>query len=421
MSSGSAIGGSAIGGSARGRSMLTRSKAGVVLALCALLAAPATASAAQAAPAQAQQSGAHEATSTHKSPRCTPRIEVLKTLPQKSGGTIYDPMQANVVNDLGVGSLSVGASRGVPAYWTGTAVHRVPLPTGYHSGWVAAVNHHGLMVGTLFGASPAQPVAFSYRKGASTVRLLPGGAHAADVNDSGHIAGDAIQPGNVLVGMEWVGTTLRRQLPQPADHQIHEVTGINEHGQISGASYGSDENLNSFDVGVVWPASAAAMPVPLNPGVGANIEEFWSPQAIDDSGRVVGDHTIGRLDLVDPVQWVPPYTAYTAAGVLGDRTNGSFSDISRTTNVSVGTASDSTVLGPWPPDTAPPAQAQIWPGSGPVLALPRLTPDGASSANAVADNGKAGGTAADTAGTLHPVVWTCALKQAYPVPPSTQQ
>ncbi|WP_329190252.1 hypothetical protein [Streptomyces sp. NBC_01428] len=53
------------------------------------------------------------------------------------------------------------------------------------------------------------------------------------------------------------------------------------------------------------------------------------------------------------------------------------------------------------------------PGSGPALALPRPAADGASHAYAASDNGSVGGDAADVLGDAKPVVWTCALKQAY--------
>ncbi|MFD5396873.1 hypothetical protein ACFWJW_21975 [Streptomyces sp. NPDC127097] len=61
----------------------------------------------------------------------------------------------------------------------------------------------------------------------------------------------------------------------------------------------------------------------------------------------------------------------------------------------MGTASDSHMVGPFPPETAPPEQAQIWPGTGPLLALPRLSPEGASQAYAVSDDQRVGGSAAD--------------------------
>ncbi|MCY0922446.1 hypothetical protein OS965_30525 [Streptomyces sp. H27-G5] len=58
-------------------------------------------------------------------------------------------------------------------------------------------------------------------------------------------------------------------------------------------------------------------------------------------------------------------------------------------------------------------QAQWWPGSGPVLALPRLAKDAPSTADAVTDDDRLGGAAVNAKGKLKPVIWTCASKQAY--------
>jgi hypothetical protein len=45
--------------------------------------------------------------------------------------------------------------------------------------------------------------------------------------------------------------------------------------------------------------------------------------------------------------------------------------------------------------------------------LPRLADDRAAHAYAASDNGAVGGDATNAAGDVRPVVWTCALSQAY--------
>jgi hypothetical protein len=383
-----------------------------VLAAGALAAGLATAGPAQAGTARPR---GHDA-------RCKPAIKVLDSLPGSWGSPdryVLDIIKDNGVNDFGTHGLAVGASHGLPVYWTGARVHRVPLPAGYDAGSVAAVNRHGLMVGAVRNTATRASAAFSYRTGAPAVRLLPGGAYAADVNDHGHIVG-AASPTGYTDGLEWVGTHLRRHLPTPDGYRVTEVTGINNSGRISGSAEGTtgDPDYLWWTAGLAWPSSATAAPDVLQPIHPGDTYQYWSAKAIDDSARIVGTSTYSRIDYTTPVQWQPPYGSDLTPGTLGDRTNGSLDDISATTDVSVGTASDSFILGPFPPDTAPPVQAQIWPGSGPVLALPRLSPGGYSAGNAVSDDGRAGGTAADAAGTPHPVVWTCALKQAYPPPAS---
>ncbi|MFI0221381.1 hypothetical protein [Streptomyces lydicus] len=135
--------------------------------------------------------------------RCTPALHVLDRLPGTGAGS----WGSESVNDFGTGGLSVGQSAGLPAYWTGSTVHRVPLPSGYDRGSVAAVNHRGLMVGSIQG--PVGVAAFSYRVGAAAVRVLPGGTYAADVNDRGTVAGGNDSADAAYL---WTGATLTRPL-----------------------------------------------------------------------------------------------------------------------------------------------------------------------------------------------------------------
>jgi hypothetical protein len=267
------------------------------------------------------------------------------------------------------------------------------------------------MVGSLGSAAPGSSVAFSYRPGDRAVRLLPGGSRATGVNDHGHIVGEGRQDG-ALVGLEWSHGRLRRQLPLAPGYSLTSVTAINNAGLVTGSVYGVEDDL-WFDGGAVWPAAATALPTLLDGYYPGDTYDYWTPAAIDATGRIVGSNWYSRADITTPVAWASPAAAHTGVGLLGDRTSGTFEDISPTTGVAVGTALDSYIVGPWPPDTAPPVQAQIWPGTGPMRALPRLAPDGASSAYAVTDDDRAGGSATDAAGVPRAVVWTCALKQAY--------
>ncbi|MEU5212875.1 hypothetical protein [Streptomyces sp. NPDC020742] len=332
---------------------------------------------------------------------CRPALQVLASLPGSGGSQ---------VQGLGPNALAVGASRGLPAYWTGVRVHRVPLPAGFTGGEVAAVNAKGLMVGTLHGAGST--AAFSYRAGARTVTLLPEGAHAADVNDRGLIVGDAVKGGSLL-GLEWDGARIHRWLAPPAGYTLTSVTALNNAGQIAGSGEGAKDD-ESWSAGLVWSARSGEAAVPLQRYWPAGVPyDVWYPRDIDRAGRIVGTHDFTRLDTRTPTQWLPPYTTESEPGLLGKRTSGTFEAISPTTRVSVGTALDSHVVGPFPPETAPPEQAQIWPGTGPLLALPRLVPKGASQAYAVSDDQRVGGSAVDAGSTPRAVVWTCALRQAY--------
>ncbi|WP_329143758.1 hypothetical protein OIU91_06800 [Streptomyces sp. NBC_01456] len=336
-----------------------------------------------------------------RKPACRPALQVLASLPGSGDSQ---------VRGLGPNALAVGGSHGLPVYWTGTRVHRVPLPAGFTGGEVAAVNAKGLMVGSLNGAG--RSAAFSFRVGARKVTLLPAGAHAADVNDRGLIVGDGGTPGS-LVGLEWDGARIVRRLKPPAGYSLTSVTALNNAGQIAGSGEAVKDD-ESWSAGLTWPTGRGAAAIPLQRFWPAGVPyDYWYPRDIDRAGRIVGTYDYVHLDTLTPTQWLPPYTTENQVGHLGERTSGTFEAISPTTNVSVGTARDSHMDGPFPPETAPPIQAQIWPGTGPLLALPRLSPEGTSEAFAVSDDQRVGGTAADATSTSRAVIWTCALRQAY--------
>ncbi|MFF8279098.1 hypothetical protein ACF05T_23720 [Streptomyces lateritius] len=335
---------------------------------------------------------------------CPPSVTVLGTLSATGGG---------VVTDLGRGGTAVGGSGGKPVYWRGTRVRAVPLPAGHTGGTVEAVNRHGLMVGTLSGPGRG-PTPFSYRAGARAVTLLPGGGYAKDVDDRGRIVGYRHGADGWATGVEWSGRTIRRELAVPAHVRVEEVTGINNRGQVVGRGYGEGEEYAGYHVALLWSADRSApareLP-PVNPG---DTYSSYAPRDIDDRGRMAGTFSYSRAMESAGLHWAPPYTeAPLWIAPPGGRTSATLEDVSPSGGVAVGTVADSPITGPWPPDTAPPEQAQYWPGAGPALVLPRLAPEGASAAYAVADDDRVGGRAVDAAGRLRPVIWTCASRQAY--------
>ncbi|MFD9333787.1 hypothetical protein ACFWBF_05125 [Streptomyces sp. NPDC060028] len=357
---------------------------------------------------------AHAADGDAAARRCRPGVQVLESLPGP-GEVSWTP--TTEVKGLGPLNLSVGRSQNRPAYWLGTAVHAVPLPAGYTAGSVAAVNRFGVMVGGLTG--PGKPsISFRYFPGLKAVTVLPGGEQASDINDKGHIVGRRRDPGTGrTTGIEWSGTTIRRELALPPQVVgLAEVTGINNAGRIVGRGTGVVDD-SWYETGLLWPADPAAPAQELQPFYPGDTYSTYLPQDIDEKGRIFGTYEYSHLITSFGVTWQAPYTEMTYVPNLGDRTRGSFEDVSPTTGVSVGTASDSTMVGPFPPETAPPTQATLWRGSGPTLALPRLADTGNAGAFTVSDDDRVGGYAVDSGNVLHPVVWTCASKQAY-LPPS---
>ncbi|MEV4945714.1 hypothetical protein [Streptomyces sp. NPDC053755] len=335
---------------------------------------------------------------------CAPTITVLSTALPGGGGT---------VTDLGRGRTAVGRSDGRPAYWRGTGVRAVPLPAGYTGGTAEAVNRHGLMVGTLTGPGRG-PAPFSYRLGARAVTVLPGGGYAKDVDDHGRIVGYRHRADGWATGVEWSGRTVRRELAVPAHVRVMEVTGINNAGRIVGSGYGEGEDHAGYHVALLWSAAASAPARELPPVHPGDTYSSYAPRDIDDRGRMAGTFGYSRAMESSGLRWSPPYTEEPERiAPAGGRTSATLEDISATSGVSVGVVGDSPITGPWPPDTAPPEQAQYHPGHGPALVLPRLATGGASAAYAVTDDDRVGGQAADASGRLRPVIWTCASKQAY--------
>ncbi len=339
-------------------------------------------------------------------PSCTPSIQVLPSVtgPDQTATAVYG-LSATA-------NMSVGASDGVPVYWKGTTVHRVPLPAGYTGGKVNAVNSFGLMVGTISG--PTKPAAaFRYWYGATSVVLLPGGSTATDMNDAGHAVGYKTVNG-VTTGYEWAPVaTVRRTLKLAPGYSLDAVTGINNVGNIVGYGTETNDAVGEFHyAALTWGASATAASTELKPIQSYDTYNEIHVNGIDSYNRMVGTDYYSRADELSPLYWTGMSATGTSTGGFGSRTSASLLAISKTTKVAVGTASDSSLTGPFPPDSAPPVQALIWPGQGPLLALPRLSTSGATAGLAVNDDGRAAGSAVDAHGITQAVVWNCALQQA---------
>ncbi|MFG1808616.1 hypothetical protein [Streptomyces sp. NPDC049040] len=351
----------------------------VVLALAALLSAATGTTAATAAGGCAH-----------------PGIRILDTLGPAP--------QRGEVMAFGRGTIAAGNSAGVPAYWIGTDVLKVPLPARYGNGTVTAVNRHDLMVGTVHDTTTDKNVAFSYRIGAARARILPGGSYASDVNDSGLIVGGDNSTTQATAYI-WHGTAIERTFTVPADYDFTTVTAINNQGTVVGA--GSRLVGSTWaSAGLVWSADPATPVVPLLP-IDATDDNGLTviPEDIDENGRIVGETESFWSDGAYEMYWDAPYTAdgTRLAGLPGYYGEGYFRAISPTSGVVVGEAPTSYY--------AEPGTAEIWTGSGPIRALPTLNAAYDSGAQAVADNGNAGGYSTDADGVSHPVIWTCAPEQ----------
>lgn len=272
-----------------------------------------------AGPAVAQTPGTASGAS-----RCTPGPTVLPSLPPDArGGT-----SAEGVHDLGPRGLAVGASGGLPVYWRGERLHRVPLPEGYDEGVVRAVNRQGLMAGWVGRRSDGSTALFSYRPGAASVRLfaegVARGASDVDVDDAGRIAA-VDSDGTAKV---WRGGKVTRILALPPDAGpgtvVTRITGVNARGDVIGAaeqSYDGPDGFTWSSFPVLWPGDggpARALPVARAEYLVHNMAE-----GIDDAGQVVGYVSVSdRFDPEgEPWSWTPPtrITARPPASLPGSR------------------------------------------------------------------------------------------------------
>ncbi|MFE2290381.1 hypothetical protein [Streptomyces sp. NPDC059452] len=311
-----------------------------------------------------------------------------------------------VVRALGRPGIAAGASGGVPVYWTGTEVHRVPLPPGNLAGEVTAINRHGLMVGTLRHPSTNATTAFSFRIGATKVRLLPGGIAANDVNDSGVIAG----VGSGHTGVLWKNNRVHRNLTVDGSGGAYgaafTAVGINNAGTVvgGGSRYIGGEWVG---VGLIWKAGPPGHARTLLPEAAPG--EGYSAVAADISrtGRVVG-HRLFTWG--SPVRWDRPYTqpptdvaVPTELGAEGYSTA-----ISPNGRLTAGYAPNR-----WAEPGEESGAALVWTGiGGSVITLPRLHPLGTAEAHAAADDGRIGGYATglpapEEPETAYPVIWRC--------------
>ncbi|MGW1766806.1 hypothetical protein ACWCQL_22385 [Streptomyces sp. NPDC002073] len=339
---------------------------------------------------------------------CTPSLKALGTVASKEPSA-HDN---DSVLALGAPKFAAGRSANLPVYWTGTTVHKVPLPHPADTGAVLAVNTKNLMVGQFRSGVDAKVRGFSYKAGDPAVKVLPEmywQRDAIDVNDAGTI----VMTGADGIGFVWKNGKEARRLALPADTgpdtRLVTTVALNKRGDIVGVAEQDHEVPETGQriwrtYPVLWPAGGKpAKALPDSAG-----GHYWTQevQDIDNSGRVVGYDWHGPWHEYRPSYQADQSKPGIDPGRLGAFPYGTFEAISPTTNVSVGTAKYH------PEVTVLPDQAQYWPGFGPVLGLPRLSPNGASAAEAVSDSDRVGGSAVNAKGVRKPVVWTCASRQA---------
>ncbi|MBT2441785.1 hypothetical protein J7E93_17025 [Streptomyces sp. ISL-36] len=317
------------------------------------------------------------------------------------------------VRALGRGNLSVGSSRGKAVYWTGTTVHRVPVPDSRAESELLGVNQRGLMVGRYRPYGTTTQVGFTYRAGDASVTELPGGAQWGgdlDVNDSGRVVAGGYGDRTIRV---YADGALERTLTLPEelgpDTYVYTVGGINSRGDVVATVQKVEPDTGGrveHSYPVLWPGDEG--PAQILPQAGGGGNTSWVAGIAAD-GTIVGSDWYGPGYEWTPWVWSAPLgTPGSSPGRLSTHPYASLDGVSPTTGVAVGAARSH------PDDAGNGAdQAVLWPGSGPMLALPRLAAGQASEAVAVSDDDRAGGSAVNASGATRAVVWTCASRQAY--------
>ncbi|MFJ6793472.1 hypothetical protein [Streptomyces sp. NPDC091268] len=343
---------------------------------------------------------------------CKPALTALGAL---SGAEVSWPSEG--VRALGRGALSVGSSRGRAVYWTGTTVHRVPVPDAARAeGELVGVNQGGLMTGWYRPYGSTDQIGFTYRAGDASVTPLPDATRSVaglKVNDAGRVAAAGYGDHSVRVFADGV---VERTLALPAelgpDAYVATVGGINSRGDVVASVHRAEPDTGGrveYSHPVVWPGDGSPARVLPQAGGGGNYS--WVT-GISTAGTVVGSDWYGPGYEWTPWVWTAPYDAPGASrspGRLGTHPYASLEAIAPGTDTAVGTARFH------PDDTGPGKadQAVLWPGSGPLLALPRLAAGQASAAVAVSDDDRAAGSAVNASGKTRAVVWKCASHQAY--------
>ncbi|MEV8535594.1 hypothetical protein [Streptomyces sp. NPDC051211] len=345
-----------------------------------------------------------EAASGAAATPCKPALTTLGALP---GTEVSWPKEG--VRALGRGNLAVGSSRGKPVYWTGTTVRRVPIPDSRATGELVGVNRDGLMTGryTPYGATTA--IGFTYRAGDPAVTELPAGVSSGglDVNDAGRVVSGG-EGGEVIRVI--ANGTVERTLTIPEeigpDTFVLTVGGINARGDVVATVQRVEPDTGGRvqeSQPVLWPGDGG--PARVLPKAGGN--DNWVADLAED-GTFVGSDWFGFGYEWKSWVWNAPYgSPGSSPGGLSTHPSASLEAISPATGMVVGTARKH------PDDSAPSEQAILWPGSGPVLALPRLAAGQPSEAVAVTDDDRAGGSAVNASGKTRAVVWKCASRQAY--------
>jgi probable HAF family extracellular repeat protein len=196
---------------------------------------------------------------------------------------------ASGINSNGhiVGSSDASGGGYRATFWASGAGPPVSLgvPLGYANSDLVAINDGELAVGTAY---PAASFAHAFTYDVPTaqwhdVGLFPGGnfSKGEDINQAGVAVGIATLPGGAFHAFQWTGSGTPQDLGALPGYTESGAVGINDSGQVIGASWEADTYH-----GTLWDAG---VPVDVNDllpsGSGWLIDD---PVDINNAGQIVG-------------------------------------------------------------------------------------------------------------------------------------
>jgi uncharacterized membrane protein len=349
--------------------------------------------AAAAAPTTSSESAAAPAATTARS--CRPTATRLPDVGHGSGAIAFSGSTV-------VGSVTDARGRTHPAIWRHGHL-QVVRDRRISTGEANDINARGEIIGDADNFTKA----WELRRGRITIlRDVHGSSsiYARRINSRGQIAGAA---DNLDSAARWSSATAAPVLlaPQRGD-KFSFSKGINDHGAVAGDSDAADGTPHP----AVWNATGHIHVFAGAFGSGTPGDLF----EINNSGESAGESfqvgPQGNIIANAATIWSRRGVAHDLGYLRGLNQSTAFG-LSGSGHVAGESASFSYAHG-----TARSLHAFVWPGHGPLLALPVPHLSFARSqslAHQISDNGTVAGSAGSAHGQLHAYIWTCAFQQAF--------
>jgi uncharacterized membrane protein len=292
-----------------------------------------------------------------------------------------------------------------------------PHPAIWRAGRLTVLRHRGGSAldinarGDIIGQDPQGAHAWELRRGQLTfLRDVPGstGPYARRINSRGQIAGAV---GHQLFAARWASASAPPAILRPRRGDRYSFAkGINDSSVVAGDTDQADFTPHA----ATWDRSGRihVLSGAYGPGTPADLFEINNAgTTAGESYRTTGP---GPFSSDEATVWSPSGLPAGLGFLPGTNLSTAFG-LSQSGYASGGS---------WPFDYVHfrflgPPHAFVWPGHGPLLALPvpgQRYARSESVVHQIDDNATVAGAAGPVRGPDHPYVWTCAFAQAF-VPP----